>query len=379
MIPENGSTVRSSGSLQTIRRGLSKIGVVLVTLLFCIITLEVGLRATGRYHMGNLEGYFEQGGISYVLKKSVTKEVFWPTLKFSVHTSDLGFRSPKPGPQSIGGRPYYVILGASDAFGNGLDYEQTFVGIVAEKLKDHNIDVVNLAVAGHHLQEQAALFKSFTASVTNPPQAVIIVFNPLLIGGYDDNHPDVVVRRGDLFEGSNWRIPLLRKFLANTSAGYCFLRDGIRNTQRRYFKGEDAPLSFYVERFSSSHRIHKPEKTADFLKNLQELEQFVRSLNATPIGVYCPPAGVFHVNDLAAKGKLDPSLIDTEFFVEVVRKHCQVEGIKFIDLNPPVQERFSKGEKLNFDSDGHYNGPTSLVVGEYLYDALKPDHGRGQN
>jgi hypothetical protein len=360
------------------RRLLAQAVVMFVTILACLAMLEVGLRMTHRYPMGNTEGYFAQGGISYLLKKNITKDVFWPSMSFTVHTSDLGFRSPKPGPQHIGEQPYYAVLGASDAFGNGLDYEKTFVGIFAERLKQHNIDVVNLAVAGHHLQEQAALFKSLTASVINPPQAVVIVFNPLLIGGYDDNHPNVVVRRGDLFEGDNWRMALTRKLLANTSASYCFFRDGIRRTQQKFFGREDFSLSFYVERFSSTHRIRQPEKTADFLKNLREFEQFIRSLNGTPICVYCPPAGVFQVNDLAAKGKLDPRLIDTEFFVDIVRTHCKAEGVKFVDLTPPVQERFNKGEKLNFDADGHYNGPTSRVVGEYLYGALQPEQPNGK-
>lgn len=373
-VAKKSASVCAQDSRLFLRRAYSQLVAVLITIVACLILLEIGLRISGRYQMGNMEGYFEKGSISYVVKKNVKKEVFWPTMSFTVCTSELGFRVPKPGPQHIGERPYYAVLGASDAFGNGLNYENTFVGILAEKMKQHDIDVVNMAVAGHHLLEQAAMFKDFAAAhVTNPPAAVVIVFNPLLIGGYDDIHQNVIVRRGDLFESDNWRIPLLRKALANTSAMYCFFRDTIRRIQYRQFQKEDVSLSFYVERFSSTHRIRHPEKTADFLKNLKELEQFIRSLNATPIYVYCPPAGVFQVNDLAAKGKLDPSLVDTEFFVEIVRTHSRAAGVKFIDLNPPVQERFNKGEKLNFDADGHYNGPTSEVVGKYLYEALKPE------
>ena len=336
--------------------------------------LEVGLRILHRYPMDNHEGYFAQGGISYVLKKNVTKDVVWPTMSFTVHTSDLGFRAPQSGSQHIGERPYYAVLGASDAFGNGLDYDETFVGILADKLKrSNNIDVVNLSIAGQHLMEQSALFKQFASSEKQAPKAVVIIFNPLFIGGYNDNNPNVVVRRGDLYEDENWRFALFKNMLGNTSSIYCFIRDGVRNVQYKYLAHEDFALSFYIKRFSSKHRIHNPEVSQDFLVKLKDLTQYIRSLNAVPIGVYCEPAGGFLLNDLLQKGKLEAGAIDTKFFVDLVQNFCAEEGIQFVNTASVVQERYDKGEKLNFDGDGHYNGPTSQLVGNYLYDVLNPD------
>ncbi len=350
-----------------------KAAVVAITVLACLVILEIGLRVVDRYPMDSAGGYHEQGGLSYVLKKNLTKKVVWPTMTFTVHTSDLGFRAKEPGKQLIGGRPYDVVLGASDSFGNGLDYEQTFVGIFAENMRRHNVDVINMSVAGHHLLEQAALFKDFASSTTNHPRAVLIVFNPNLIGGFDDNHTNVVVRRGDLFDKETWRVALLRKTLANSSTVYCFIRDAVRKIQQRLVGREDFELSFYIERFSSRHSIKEPERSEAFLRHLNDLTQYIRSLGAEPICVYCPPAGGFLLNDLAAKGKLDPALIDTAFFADIVKRHCDAQNVRFINLEPPVQQRYDKGEKLNFDADGHYNAPTSRLVGEYLYSVLKPN------
>jgi hypothetical protein len=358
-----------------LRGFLTKCALLGIVIVLNFVALEVGLRAIGRYRINNPEGYFERGGISYVLKKNVSKEVRWPTMSFTVYTSDLGFRAKAPGRCVIGDKPYYVALGASDVFGNGLDYEKTFVGILDEKLERHGIDVINMGVAGHHLQEQIALFKQFVSSSGTTPKAVILFFNPLLIGGYDDNHTNVVVKRGDLFPDDNWRLALLRKTLSNSSAAYCFFRDSIRSVQRRFSPGEEFALSFYVEKFSTKHRIRTPEKSQDFLRNLDAFEQYIRGLKTELIYVYCPPAGGFLINDLKAKGKVDPASVDTQFFVDLVQGHAQSRGIRCINLEPPVQQRYDKGEKLNFDSDGHYNGPTSQLVGDYLYKMLAPvDH-----
>jgi hypothetical protein len=322
--------------------------------------------------MGEVDGYLETGSISYVLKKDVGRTVYWPGFSWNVYTCDLGFRSVKPGPRNLGARPYYAVLGSSDSFGNGLDYEKTFIGVLDEKMEKRSIDVVNMSIAGHHLQEQTALFKQFAGSTTNHPAVVLIVFNPNFIGGYDDNHTNVVVRRGELFPKEGWRMAMAKMIIANSSASYCFFKDGVRRIQQKYVGREDFSMSFYIERFSSKHPVREPGRTQDFLKNLKDLTAFIRSVNATPVCIYCPPAGQIDLNDMVAKGKLEAGLIDTQFFVDIVRQHCDVEGIQFINLEPPVQERYNKGEKLNFDADGHYNAPTSRMVGEYLYKVLVP-------
>ncbi len=367
--------VRVSGrSLsESTRWWLARFTAIALAVIVCLVMLEVGLRATGRYKMGppGAPGYFAQGSLSYKLEKNVTKNVVWPGMTYTVHTCDLGFRSKQVGPCDFGPRPYYAVLGSSDVFGNGLNYEESFIGVLGGRLKSDQIDLVNLAVDGHHLIEQRSVFQDFVAASPAPPKVVLIGLNPLLIGGFDDVHENVVVRHGDLYDKSNWRLPLMKSVLADSSADYCFFRDSIRNIQARYLSRPDYSLSFYIERYSSNHRIRSPEVMHDFLKNLKELETQIRSVGATPVYFYTPTTGGFLLNDLKSKGSIDGSLFDTKFFPELARKHSEAEGIPFIDLEPFVQELYDRGEKLNFQGDAHFNGPTSLKVGEHLYASLE--------
>jgi hypothetical protein len=347
---------------------------VLATLLVCLVTLELGLRFIGRYKMGSVDGFLASGGVSYVLERNVVKTIQWPTLSFNIYTSDLGFRTAQPGAYPLGDKPYYAVLGSSEVFGNGLHYEDTFVGVLAQAMASNGVDIVNLAVPGHHLLEQVAVFDEFSRAAKPAPKVVIVFLNPLFIGGYDDIHSDTMVRRGELFDREHWRVALAKMILANTSTAYCFFRDGIRNVQGRYFTRKDFALSFYIERYSTEHRIRQPEKTQDFIRCLKELEDKIRSLNATPVCVYAPAVGGFLLNDLKAKGQLDASLFDTAFFARLAKEHCADEGIQFINLEPLLQERYNRGEKLNFDGDAHFNGPTSRAIGDYLYSVLKPSN-----
>lgn len=365
----NRETARTKPGFIT---AIAKCLVVVGTLVLCLAILEVGLRATGRYRIGSLGGLWEQGGVSYRLKRNVTKRLEWPSMSFTVHTDDLGFRYKRTGPRSLEGKRYWAVLGSSDVFGNGLDYEQTFIGVLGEKLEHDAIELVNMGVGGQHLLEQKSIFEAFAASATSRPEKVIVVFNALLVGGYDDIHQNATIKMGELYPKDGWLLPLVKTMLSDVSADYRFFRDKIRNAQMKYFSHEDFSLSFYVERYSTKHPIRTAERTADFLKQLRDLEQHIRGLGATPVCVYSPTVGGFLLNKLKAEGKLDGSLFDTEFFVELAQRHCAAEGIQFVNLEPMLQKKYNKGDKLNFDADAHFNGPTSRVIGEYLYEALKP-------
>jgi hypothetical protein len=351
---------------------ISKCLVVAGTFVLCLAILEIGLRATGRYRIGSIGGFWEEGGVSYRLKENFSKRIEWPAMSFTVHTDDLGFRYKRPGSRPLGVKPYWAVLGSSEVFGNGLDYEQTFVGVLGEKLERDGIDVVNMGVGGHHLLEQMSVFEAFTSSATSQPHKVVVVLNPLFIGGYDDIHENTTVKMGELFPQDNWRLPLAKTILSDLSADYRFFRDKFRNAQTKYFAQGDYSLSFYVERYSKKHPIRTAEKTEDFLRHLRDLEQRIRGIGATPVCVYSPAVGGFLLNELKAAGKLDGNLFDTEFFVDLAQRHSAAEGIQFVNLEPMLQKKYDKGDKLNFEADAHFNGPTSRVIGEYLYDVLKP-------
>lgn len=353
----------------------AQLAVILGTLAVCLLMLEVGLRVTKRFQSDGFIGYHVSRGVSYGLQANAAKRISWPTFSFTVYTDDQGFRFKHAGPRVLGGHPYWAVLGSSEVFGNGLDYDQTFVGVFGDKMARDGIDIVNMSVPGQHLLEQVALFKSYAVSAYPMPKVVVICFNPLFIGGYDNIHEDVTVKMGYLVEKKSWKIALTKVFLSDLSATYCFLRDSIRHTQLRYFSRKDFDISFYEKTYSKRHSIRTTRRTEDFLKNLKEFEGFIRGLGATPVCVYSPAVGGFHLNELIAKGQLDGEQFETAFFPNLIQQHCRSEGIQFINLESPLQVLYDKGEKLNFDLDAHFNGPTSRFLGEYLYDAIKSGNG----
>jgi hypothetical protein len=290
-------------------------------------------------------------------------------MSFTVYTSPEGLRVPKPGSVNVD-RPYYAALGASDVFGNGLDYEQTFVGVLADKLAQHKIGIVNMAVAGHHFIEQDIRFREFTKTAKRPPSAVLLFLNPLVIGGYDDIHRDSFVIRGQIWERAEWKRAFVTGWLSEKSAAIRYFRDFYRKVQGKYLGKNDFSLDFYLQRYSSKHRLHDPKIKEDFLNKLKDFERYARSLNAEPICIYLPPVGGMYLGKLIEQGKVDAADVNVSFWNDLVREHCQAEGVRYINVEPLLQEKYDRGEKLNFDLDAHYNANASKALGDFLYDQL---------
>jgi hypothetical protein len=210
------------------------------------------------------------------------------------------------------------------------------------------------------------------------PRGVLICLNPQMISEYDDRHENVTVRFGYLFAGKSGKTALVKRILENKSTAYCFFRDGLRNMQARLFGSKDLDVAYYFDKYSKTNAIRSSARREDFLKHLRALEDDIRKLNATPVCVYCPTAGGFALNKLKADGKLDGRDLDTSFYPELVKAHCDEDGIQFINLEPVLQKLFDDGKKLNIELDGHFNAPTSKVIGEYLYESLRTGGSNGK-
>ena len=102
------------------------------------------------------DGIYEQAGDSFRLKKNVSKVIRYPAFTYTIYTNELGFRDSSTGPRELRERPFDVFLGASDVFGNGVEYAESFVGIVAAAAATKGREVLNLATGGHYFLEQEA-------------------------------------------------------------------------------------------------------------------------------------------------------------------------------------------------------------------------------
>lgn len=354
------------------RRGFrvwrTRAALVLGTLAACFAMLEVGLRVTGRYRKdGPLFGWYEQGGLSYRLQPNVDclVEGYNP---YTIHTDAQGHRVRSRDTHLPGDNPYYLMVGASDVFGEGLDFDQCFVGVAASHLRADGIDVVNLGVPGHHLLEQQALLTEFFAANAHKPVAVVVFLNHFMVADFADTQQKVLVAMGYTFNREGpWRRVAARTVLSNLSAAYCYFRDTLPAFGRSWSKPKPPDYETIYRDFSVQNPFRRPEVLGRFEAALQDMVASIRAAGARPLIVYSPTYHDFRVEQLAAEGQLDRSRFDTTFYPRIVEQFCKAHAIDLLNFRPVLQQLADAKRTLNLENNPHYNAPVSRLLGEALY------------
>ena len=164
---------------------LNRTLLIFFVLIFCLSLLEIGLRVIGRMPSNMTDGIFEQYGNSYRLKRNIRKVTNWPSFSYITYTNSFGFRDKKVGERDVNNKPYYIFLGGSDAFANGVNYEDSFVGIFAEAASKNNIDILNMAVGGHFFEDQKTIFMKFMNNAPRKPSMIILCMNINIVSFFD--------------------------------------------------------------------------------------------------------------------------------------------------------------------------------------------------
>jgi hypothetical protein len=342
-------------------------GTILLTLLACLVMLELGLRAIGRSPTNMADGIADQYGDSFRLKKNVSKLMRFPAFSYTVHTDEFGFRDRAVGARDLTGRKFCAFLGASDVFGNGVDFEDSFVGVFAGEASKRGLEVLNLAVGGHYFLDQEFLLKDFMKNSGLTPASIFLCINALHIPKFDRRNRNIIVKNGYAIDRDGWRAAYLRLMVGNISSAYCFFRDAIRRIQERYFHfevGEKSPE--FLQIYSKGNPIRKPERIKEFEEYLTSFETFCRQNRIELVYVYLPLSDSFDLKKMIKQLGANPDEYDATFYEELMRSHCEKSGHRLIVPGPALSRLHDEGKVLRFKLDPHFNALANRVIGEYL-------------
>jgi hypothetical protein len=342
---------------------------VLPTVVVCVLALELGLRLQGRLPSNQTEGIFEAHGEAYRLKRNQTKVFRTPSFACTIHTNALGLRDRAPGPRPLA-RPYIAWLGDSATFANGVDYEDSFVGRFGALAERRGLEMVNLAVGGHHLGEQEDLLQDFLAAAPRPPERVVAVFTPQLLALFEKRHRNLVFKNGYGFPRDAWLKPYLLVTLGDASSAYGFFRDGIRRVQGKLFpRGAEAAAEM-LDIYARSYPAATPEATRRLEERLTALAGRIRAAGAVPVNVYLPTSADLRATELVAISGRSPDAYDFDRWREVVRRASALAGAQFVDLTETLRAEHARGIPLGFMQDMHYNVAAHVPIAQALFREL---------
>jgi len=339
--------------------------VVLPVVLACLGMLEIGLRVAGRPPSSNTDGIFEEyGDGAYRLQRNVSRRSTTRSFSCTLSTNAFGLRDRGPGKRDLA-RPYLAWMGDSATFGNGVDFEESFVGLFGDLAARRGIEVVNLAVGGHHIAEQQDMLREFLAVAPRPPERVIFVFTPQMLALFDRSYHDLMVKEGYLFPRKGWRIPYLVMTLGNASSAYCFFRDAVRKLQYRWMPNSNGGAPVVAPLSASGSPV--VAETVD--AKLRELDAQIWRAGAEPVYVFLPTAmdlGKPEMRGAARTLAASPA----GSALGVLSRHCAEGGIRLVDLSPILQAVHASGRPMTFAEDMHFVPSIHVVIGQALYDQI---------
>jgi hypothetical protein len=346
---------------------IKRIGVVLLTVLLCLVMLEIGLRAVGRRPTNMADGIYEQDGDSFRLKRNATKLIRYPAFSYTVYTDEYGFRDRATGPRDLRGKPFYAVLGASEVFGNGADYDETFVGIFAKAAQAKGLEVLNLATGGHNFIDQERLLRRFMDETGLKPAAVLFCANALHLPTFDQKIENVIVKNGYVIDRSGWRTTYIRLMAGNLSSAFCFFRDGVRKIQEKWLhQTRSSKSTEFLDAFSKSNPIRSPARRRELEDYLGRFEGFCRQNGIEPIYVFLPLSDTFRLNEILKQIGADPGAFDATFYETFMRSYCDGKGARLVDLSPVLEQAFRGGQEIRFKLDPHFNLFANRLIGEFL-------------
>lgn len=342
---------------------------VMPTVAVCVGLLEGGLRLQGRMPSNATEAIFLARGEAYRLRPGQTKVVHTPSYTCTVHTNALGQRDSQTGTPSLA-QPYLAWLGDSATFGNGVDYEQTFVGRFDALARPRGYRSINLAVGGHHLAEQLETLDDFLAVAERKPEAVVFVFTPQLLALFERRHHDLVERSGYMYPKDGWLVPYLLVTLGDVSSAYGFVRDGVRKVQSKLFPTGPAPLASMLEPYSRTSPLASPDMQQRLEAALDRADARIRQAGATPVHVLLPTTADLRAGEILGLIGARPSDYDFDRLRALLRRQGQRGKVTVVDLTDVLQAEHARGKPMGFLRDMHYNALSHEVIGRALHDEL---------
>lgn len=333
----------------------------LVVWLASIAVAELAFRRLGTRVAATMDGFYEPfGDGAYRHASCASAFMNWFSGPFWVHTDELGLRTgapchdhPPTAHESL--VPDVLVLGDSEAFGSGLDFEKTTIGRLASALAPRGLRVGNAAVIGHFPPNQRDLLADLMQRRAVRPRAILYCITPHAVG-YADHLAKAHVHKGTLFLNPPGRLQLIRKWLNAHSAAYVTLRDAFKHEDH----GEQAhreTFDLYCRHASDRHR----QEIQDALASIRSQAQ---SIGATLIVAYFPLAYELDLASLAQQ--FGRSTVDPSVPGDALRDAAAALAVPFIDLRLALREAIDEGEPLELRGDPHYSSELCARVALHL-------------
>jgi hypothetical protein len=324
--------------------------------------------------MRGLFAPFANGG--YRLGASVDTYAFYARGLVTVHTDSLGLRcdrargfAAKPG-EAVDA----LLLGDSQGFGNGVDFEESIAGTLARILAEEGYRVCNASVGGHSIADQFELARWLVEEQRLKVANFVVLLTPVMIFTGNKLDHAIVGHDGRLYADSVGLGTLLNLWAKTHLVIYSRVRDAVRGCGIGIdpAKGSTSVFEFY--------QVRKQQDAVlpDLLAGVKRLQVFASANGAAIHLVYVPlivEADFDLVQQAAAKTGIE---LDPDTPLRIASSVAERLHVPLYDLKPVLKKVRAEGHRLNVEGDFHYSPVLSCASGSSLAVRLKQALGKTQ-
>lgn len=351
--------------MSTFNRRLLYTSITLSIWILSVFVCEAMYRIYGVSLTKSMEGFYDNfGNNGFKHRSNAAVTMNWYSGVFHVYTDNLGFRVRDKSGQDGERLPKVdiLVLGDSQAFGQGLDYGDTVIGSFAEKAATADLQVSNAAIGGHFLSNQVELSRWLIEKKGIRPKIILMCVSPRMLA-FPETYSEAHVRNGVLFDRKPSTVQLVRKWLASNSTVYIVARNAYRS-----IKG-DTETSATVLNLYLSGNIQKQRKEA-FVNQVTELRRLFWQNSPVFVICYLPLEVEERVEMLAEQMGAGWETVRGRAPAETSEAIAATLGAVSIDLSKIMAQVRQEGEPITLRGDPHYGKNLSHKCGESIWNSL---------
>jgi len=348
---------------------VSRLVVFVLAALASVPFAEATFRMLGDSPSRDLGGLFQAFGEgSYKLAPNVVTDAALASGHVSVYTDDLGLRCDRDRRFATvpGDKIDVVVVGDSQGFGNGVNYEDSIAGSLARAADQDGYRVANTSVGGHSLKTQFSLIRWLHEEQHLEFANLVILLTPVMVANCDADNHAIVGGDGRLYGqevGPGMRV---RKWMKTSTVVYGRVRDAVRGLGVGLNPGEASPMVF------SLYSPGDPEQQARRALGscLGKFLTYGTALGASLQVVYVP---------LTIEADFDPTrraaarhgiILDEQVPLRICAEVADDLTLRLHSLKPTVIQAHAERLTLNVKGDAHYSPALSRRCGKSVWDSL---------
>jgi len=356
--------MRKRGYFRKILKNNSKKILFLTSILF-FISFDIIAKKIFDYYNSGEQYTIKHPIYHHDLKKNFTQENYFQFKKYKINTNSLGFKDSKiRNIEKNSSERRIIFIGDSFTEGVGLDYENTFVGIIDNYLNKNKISVLNAGVQSYSpkiyyrkikylIEEQDIKFSDLVVYIDISD---IMDENSYLI----DNNDNVV------FKKNNFSTFILYDYIKLLLQQNTLIIFNSLSTIKQIIKPTPEHIrykSFYRSRLDNTYSNYGFDESIKYMNKLYELCN-KNQINLI-VAIYPWPTQIFE-EDLNSKQ------------VQIWDNWTRQKNIKFINyfsqlvkVNISIEEKKKIIDKFYFKNDIHFNINGNKLMADYFIKNFK--------